>query len=210
MKNSSTLIIFGFDGTLADSFGWFVAHFNLAAKKFGFRTVSKDEIKEFRRLDARALRTRLKVPFWKLPFIANYMRRLMAADIRHIRPFPGIKKALRNLSRRHTLALVTSNSLKNVHDVLGPDTLALFKQAECGVGMFGKLSKLRAAARKCGFEPGQAFYVGDEIRDLAATRGIGMPFGAVGWGYCPLDALSAHRPDMIFRRVEDLNKLMKI
>lgn len=210
MKNPSTLIIFDFDGTLADSFDWFVAHFNAAAKKFGFRTVSKDEIKEFRRLDARALRARLKVAFGKLPFIADYMRRRMAADIRHIRPFPGIKKVLRNLSRCHTLALVTSNSLKNVRDVLGPDTLALFKRVECGVGMFRKLSKLRAAAKKCGFGPEQALYVGDEIRDLAAARGIGMPFGAVGWGYCPLDALSAHRPDMIFRRVEDLDKLMEI
>lgn len=209
MNKNPRLIIFDFDGTLADSFGWFIAHFNAAATKFRFRTVSKDEIEEFRRLEPKALMIKLKLAFWKLPFIAVYMRRLMGADIRHVRLFPGIHPVLRKLSRRHTLALVTSNSRKNVSEILGPSALSLFKHAQFNVGMFGKVSALRRVVRKCGFGPGQALYVGDEIRDLQAARKIGMSSGAVGWGYCPLDALAAYQPDMVFRRTGDLNQLLK-
>lgn len=210
MNGKSHLFIFDFDGTLADSFGWFIANFNTTAEKFGFRPIRKQEIDDFRCMDPQTLRVKLKVPLWKLPFIAYSMRCRMGADIGQIQPFPGIKTVLKNLSRRHTLALVTSNSRKNVQGVLGYETFSLFKHAEFNVGMFGKPSALRSVIQKCAFDPRFAFYVGDEIRDLEATQKAKMPFGAVGWGYCPLDALAVHKPDMVFQRVGDLNKLMKV
>ena len=53
----------------------------------------------------------LGVPAWKLPRISIDMQRLMAKDIRQIRPFEGIGEMLQRLSAKGVaLAVVTSNA----------------------------------------------------------------------------------------------------
>jgi phosphoglycolate phosphatase len=71
------LIIFDFDGTLADSRDWMRGVFNGVARRYRFRTISEAEMEMLRGHDNRAILRYLGVPGWKLPFIANHMRRLM-------------------------------------------------------------------------------------------------------------------------------------
>jgi hypothetical protein len=40
---------------------------------------------------------------------------------------------------------------------------------------------LRRVLQESGVRPGGAIVIGDEIRDIAAARAVGIPFGAVAW-----------------------------
>ncbi|HSK79677.1 MAG TPA: HAD hydrolase-like protein [Thermoanaerobaculia bacterium] len=120
------LALFDFDGTLADSFSWFLSVVNRLADEHRFRRMEEHEVESRRGLAARQMVAHLGVPAWKLPRIARGMRQHMAREIGQIQLFPGVDELLSELSRRGIrLAVVTSNSIDNVRQVLGPGTAAL-------------------------------------------------------------------------------------
>ena len=104
--------------------------------------------------------------------------------IGQIRLFPGVGQLLADLAGRGVvLAVVSSNSIDNVRQVLGPENAARIGHYECGASICGKRPKLRAVLRASGVPAVEAIAIGDEIRDLEAARAEGIAFGAVSWGY---------------------------
>lgn len=202
------LVIFDFDGTLADSFPWVVRNLDQAAERHGFKRVPPDEIDGLRGLSARQVIAHLEVPAWKLPTIMVDMHHRMAAEIDQIQLFAGIEEALEALAARGIqLALLTSNSEANVRRVLGERTAARVAAYACGTALFGKGAKLRKLVARFKVPPEQVLCVGDEIRDAEAAHKEGLPFGAVAWGYTRLEALVAQRPAETFLAPADLMAL---
>jgi phosphoglycolate phosphatase len=199
------LAIFDFDGTLADTLPWFFSAVNRMADKHGFNRIEAGEVETLRGYSARQFVEHLGVPSWKLPRIGIDMRRLMAEDIRSIRPFHGVGAMLQGLSDKGVaLAVVTSNAYDNVRHVLGAEHAALIRYYECGTSLFGKRGKLRSVLKKSGVRPGEAIFIGDEIRDIEAARAEGVPFGAVAWGYTHVKALEAYAPAEVFAAVAEV------
>ena len=201
------LIVFDFDGTLADSFQWFTGAVNQLAERYKFKQVAPCEVEGLRGCDARTLLKHLQVPFWKVPQIGAYLRTLMNQQIQQIPPFAGIGQELQLLVQQGaTLGLVSSNSYENVQLVLGAEQARLFAYRECGVSVFGKAIQLRKILGKSHISASEAIYIGDEIRDSEAALAVRMRFGAVAWGYTNLDALKEQIPDEIFLRVDELSQ----
>jgi len=193
------LVIFDFDGTLADSLGWLIGISDRLAYDYGFDPIDKTQISTLRRLDAATLLRLHHVPLWKVPFIATRFRKLMAEQIRMIELFPGVDDLLGGLAQAGTkLAVVTSNSCANVRRVLGTRNSGLLAACEGGVSVFGKRRKLRKVLRQTGILPAEAIFIGDEIRDIEAARHAGIACGAVAWGFTDVETLKAHSPDMVF------------
>lgn len=199
------LVVFDFDGTLADSFPWFVEAFDQAAERFRFRKLDRSQLDAARALDAQQLLVRHGIPLWKVPSIARYMRTLMQRDIAAIPLFPGIDIALETLQARGvSMAVITSNSRENVLHILGPRNAARFLDFKCGSSLFGKGIRLRQLLAANRVAPADAIFVGDEIRDLKAAGQAGIAFGAVGWGYTHLHALVSHGARETFSCVDEL------
>lgn len=200
-----TLAIFDFDGTLADSFDWFISIINDVADRYRFRRIEPHEVEALRGYEARRIIQHLEVPMWKMPLVAREMRRRMSRDIGRIALFPGVEEMLEGLAEGGVaLAVVTSNSAENVRRVLGPRSTALVRHLECGAALLGKRPRLRKVLRAARVAPGQAICIGDEIRDLHAARAEGIPFGAVTWGFTHGAALRALAPEAVFERVEEI------
>jgi len=202
------LVLFDFDGTLADSLPFFVAVFNQIADRHRFARIDPAEVPALRHLDARQMMARVGMPRWKLPFVARSFLALMRRSPERIPLFPGIPDALRRLAEDGTaLGIVTSNAEDNVRAILGPGLAGLFQHYECGASIFGKRRRLSRVLRRAGVAPHQALYVGDQATDLEAARSAGLAFAAVGWGYGDLAALTALRPDHALNSVEALGRL---
>jgi phosphoglycolate phosphatase len=199
------LVIFDFDGTLADTLPWFTGVMNQVADRYRFRRIEAGEHELLRGYEPSQIIQHLGVPVWRMPFIARYMRSLMNAQISQIRLFEEVDRLLNGLAGAGaTLAIVSSNSEANVRAVLGPTHAALMARYECGVSMFGKASRLKRVLAKTRIPAEEAIYVGDEIRDLLAARSAHVASGAVSWGYNTRDALKAHSPTELFDRVDDI------
>lgn len=203
------LVVFDFDGTLADSYAWLVGALNRLAPRYGFWPVTAAEEPELRQLGAAAIMRRLRLPMWKRPLVARALRRLMAREIDQIRLFPGMAELVHGLAEGGVpLAIASSNARENIAQVLGQGGLACFEQLECGIGLGGKPRRLRAIRRRYRLGPGEMLYIGDEVRDLHAARTAGVASGAVTWGYNHPDALRARQPDHLFTQPADIAHLL--
>jgi phosphoglycolate phosphatase len=203
------LVIFDFDGTLADTFPFFVRSIDVLADRHGFARVPADEAEAMRGQSARQILTRVGLPLWKVPRLARDFTALMGEHLDEIRVFPGIPEMLQTLHASGvTLALVSSNAERNVRRVLGPQA-ALIHAVECGVSLFGKQSRLKKVLRATRMKATSALYVGDEIRDAEAARGAKMAFGAVAWGYANRAALLAQRPEELFETPSAITALAR-
>lgn len=202
------LIAFDFDGTLADSFPFFLEVVDTLADAHGFARLDRGDLDRLRGLDARQMMKHVGLSPWKTPQVAVHFRSLMAKNVDRIPLFEGTERMLRHLSERGiTLAIVTSNSEENVRAVLGSAASALVSHFACGVSLFGKRKKLRQLLARSGVQPGEALFVGDEVRDAEAARAEGVGFGAVAWGYTRIEALLAQSPVAVFTTMAALEEL---
>ncbi|HNT78122.1 MAG TPA: HAD hydrolase-like protein [Anaerolineae bacterium] len=199
------LVIFDFDGTLANSFPWMKRIFNELAEKYKIRPLTDEEEHLLRGYTADQIIKHFDVPAWRIPQAIAYVRKLMAQEIHHIPLFEGIHEMLQHLAERGaTLAVVSSNAEENVRQVLGPENAALIRYYEGGVALFGKAPKLRKVLAKSGVRPADALYIGDEIRDIEAAHEVHMAVGAVTWGYNHAEVLQAYAPEEMFASVAEI------
>jgi phosphoglycolate phosphatase len=56
--------------------------------------------------------------------------------------------------------------------------------------------------------PNDAWYVGDEVRDVEAARGAGMRSLAVSWGFNSESVLRASHPDSLAFEPSELSSLL--
>ena len=203
------LIIFDFDGTLADSFPYFLQTVNILAATYKFPPVNLDDVEHLRGLDARQMMKLAKLPAWKIPLIARSFIRLMARDIDQIQLFEGMATLLNQLALHGVqLAIVSSNSEENIRRVLGPESASLIGYYGCGTSLFGKQRKFKKAMATSGVRPDETLCIGDEVRDMEAARQAATDFGAVAWGYTRVDVLEANKGSTVFYTPNDIIQLV--
>jgi phosphoglycolate phosphatase len=203
-----SLVIFDLDGTLVDSFPWFLRNVNEVADRFGFRRVADGDVEALRHASTREILARLEVPLWKLPMIASHMRQLKTEQAATIALFDGVDAMLRTLADASLrLALVSSDSEANVRAQLG-EAVVLFSDFECGAAIFGKAAKFRRILKRAALDAAQAIAIGDETRDIEAARAAGIACGVATWGYAAPKALKALAPDLVFERMDDIARAL--
>lgn len=202
------LAIFDFDGTLADSFPFFVSVFNQLAQQHRFDPIDLNNACAFRSYSMRQMMRHVGMPQWKLPIVARSFMGLMKENVARIGVFEGMSEVLSHLDACGIkLAIVTSNSHENVVAVLGKGIMDKMLHVEASASLFSKASRIRRTLEKAGVGGAEAVYVGDQVSDLQAARKAGVAFGAVAWGYATMESLLAHSPEHAFHAVGDIKLL---
>lgn len=202
------LAIFDFDGTLADSFPFFVEVFNQLAEKHRFKGIEPEQAQAFRHYNARQMMAYVGMPAWKLPLVAKSYVSLMRQHAASIPLFADTDEMLSHLAKQGvTLAIVSSNAYDNISRILGPANTGLIRQFECGMSLFGKPARIQKVLKKTGIPRQQAIYIGDQVTDLEAARQQQIAFGAVSWGYATIASLRAHAPEEEFASVSAIRRI---
>lgn len=203
------LVIFDFDGTLANSGDWFLSIADHLAERFKFRKVAPDEVETLRGRTTGEVIRQLGIPRWKLPAMGRYVHALLAAQTDRIALFDGVAALLEQVAASGAqIALVTSNAEDNARAILGPENAARITWFECGASLFGKAPRYRRVLRKSGTSAADAISIGDETRDIVAARKVGICTGAVLWGYANRAALTALEPDAVFETPQAVAELL--
>ena len=202
------LAIFDFDGTLADSFPFFLRVFNQLAKQHSFAAIDPQSAPAYRHYTARQMMEQVGMPAWKLPIVARSFIALMRQSAASIPLFEQVGETLLYLANQGVLlAIVSSNSYDNVNLILGPEKAALISHFECGMSIFGKAARIRKVLKKTGIPGHEVIYIGDQVTDLEAAREGNVAFGAVSWGYGTIESLRAHLPDEEFDEVSAIRRI---
>lgn len=200
------VIIFDFDGTIADSFNAVLAITNRLAAEFGYIPVPPEDVKRLRNLSSREIVREANVSVFKLPFLLRRLRKELNREIQFLQPIPGIKEALLLLKQQgHQLGIVTSNSQENVQAFLAAQGLAeVFDFVSSGLTLFGKGKIIQRVLRQYHLDPAMVLYVGDETRDIEAARRIRIRVISVSWGFNSAAALAALTPDFLIDHPKEL------
>ena len=190
------IILFDFDGTIADSFDNFLTIIERIREKYALPEIPKEIIEELRNEDARTLIKKLKIPFFKIPFIARDMKKIQGESIEKIQPFKNLPEVLKKLKDKgYFLGILTSNGERNVRNFLKKHDLEKFEFIHCDSSLFGKDKSIEKFLSQNFIEKGNVLYVGDEIRDIFACRKVGIKIIAVGWGFNSKEGLLKNKPD---------------
>ncbi|MFV5641437.1 HAD family hydrolase [Acinetobacter oleivorans] len=191
-------IIFDMDGTLVDSFSFFLGTLNQLAKKHKFKSVELHEVEQYKHLSPKEIMKEMKVSKWKLPWIAKDFIQLMKERDEEIHLFEGMRDHLIELHKQgYTLAIITSNSKENCQNVLGKELCELFSHIDGGSSIFGKAKRIKRIINILNLNKEQAIYVGDQTTDGEAAHKAGIDFAAVGWGYTSAEKLKTIQPKVV-------------
>jgi len=201
------LVIFDFDGTLADSAAWFFGVINDVARRYRFRQTTPEEREALRSMSTREILAAREISSWKVPFIASHMRRRVARHVEEIHAFPWVTSLFEQLaSEGVTIAIVSSNTEPNIVRVLGQAAAGRVRGFGGGASLFGKAKQFERMVKQHGFAPSEVVSVGDEVRDIQAARQCGMGTIAVSWGLASESALRAAKPDAVVSTIEELTE----
>ncbi|HQR33603.1 MAG TPA: HAD hydrolase-like protein [Blastocatellia bacterium] len=202
------LAIFDFDGTLADSFPFFIRVFNQLAEQHGFKGIDPELAPTFRHYTPRQMMEFVGMPAWKLPFVARSFISLMKQNAASISLFDQIDDTLAYLANSGViLAIVSSNSYDNISQILGAANTKLIRHFECGMSIFGKTARIQKVLKKTGIPAHEAICIGDQVTDLEASRKLNIAFGAVAWGYGTIESLREHSPEEEFESVSAIRRI---
>lgn len=203
------LLVFDFDGTIADTFDAGVMILNKLAGEFGFRPLHAKDLEKARDMRTHQLVTFLGVPARKMSRIARRGSEELHDCIHSIQPLPGMPEALRELhALGYTLGIITSNTELNVRIFLRTHGLEVFDFIRCSSKLLGKARMIRSVIRKQHVHAADILFVGDETRDIEASQKVGIRIAAVTWGYNSRRSLVAMKPDFVFEDPKELVALL--
>ena len=203
------LVIFDFDGTIADTFDAGVVILNKLAAEFGFRALHPKDLERVREMRTRQLMKFLDIPARKMSRIARRGSEELHACIHSIQPLPGMPEALRELQALgFSLGIITSNTELNVQIFLRGHDLELFEFVRCSSKLLGKARMIRSVIRRQHVRAADILFVGDETRDIEAAKKAGIRIAAVTWGYNTRRSLEAMKPDFVFNSPGELVALL--
>ncbi|HKM44778.1 MAG TPA: HAD-IA family hydrolase [Dysgonamonadaceae bacterium] len=186
-------IVFDFDGTIADTFEVIK---NIAINEYGEYAVDFD-FESIKNEDTKGLLKKLNIPLWKLPEMSLKITSKLRNN-KDIKLFPGIIDLLTNLKKNYKLGILSSNSRENIIATLKEHKIDnLFEFVYSGSSIFGKHLVLKKMCSKQQINPHEVIYVGDEERDIIASKKARIKNIAVTWGFNSKEKLSKEKPDYI-------------
>lgn len=204
-------LIFDFDGTIADTLLATLDIYNQLAADNGFRHVEMEEVARLRDMDTRRVLDDLNIPARRVPLLLAKGRRMLKRDIAGIPLIDGIAEVLPQLRERaECFGILTSNASENVEAFLETHGLGdLFTFVSSTSTLSGKSKHLRSIARTFSMNASQMLYVGDEIRDVRASRKAGIDVAAVTWGFNSPDSLTAEEPHYLVHSPGELLEIVR-
>jgi phosphoglycolate phosphatase len=203
------MVVFDFDGTLADTLEASRHIFNKLAPEYDLPPISQNDLQHLRSLTLSQFLKHLGIKNRHLPFILKKGRKLMKECITELAPCTGVLEELAGLREKvGPLGILTSNSAENVELFLQHHQVREHFDFISSIGKLrGKAKHLKSIARTFSLTPEDLSYVGDEIRDIRAAQKAGVNSIAVSWGFNNAEALQQAGPDHLLRIPSELKEL---
>ena len=203
-------IIFDFDGTLADTLEESRRIYNLLAADYSLREVLAEELPRLRNFSLLELLDHLGIPKRRVPTLLSRGTSMMRSNISRLPLIPGIGAILPEMrSRAKSFGVLTSNAEENVDLFLKAHGLREhFDFISSTSRLTGKSGHLRAIRKTFSLHAEEMLYVGDEIRDIKASKKAAIAMGAVTWGFNSAESLPAESPEHLIREPHELLKLV--
>jgi len=199
-------ILFDYDGVLADTLDDLLKFSQEICNELGVQHhVVREDISTLEAMSFANLGRRVEVPE---PLVEEFVRRSLEKVANKKTPphiFPGLAQVIRELSTRHILGIVTTDSSQNVNAFLKEHALADCFRAIYGVDQPGTKAEKISHARDQFTAAGETvFMIGDAASDIHAAREASAKSIGVGWGHQSVEMLIRAKADYIVNSPREL------
>ena len=211
MQNDYALLIFDWDGTLADSIGRIVTAMQMAAQRASHPERDDEAVKGVIGLGLpEAILTLYPdmTPEQVVSFRQHYADVYIAMDAQPSPLFAGVKESLEAFrAAGYRLAVATGKARRGLDRVLKAngweDFFDITRAADESASKPDPLM-LNQILAHCDVRPEQALMVGDASFDLLMARNAGIDSVAVGYGAQSMQSLMAYEPRLAIERFTEL------
>ena len=207
------LIIFDFDGVLADTLNDLLQFGQEACNQLGVKhSVTKEDIINLEEMSFVSYGQACEVPEHLVDEFVKICLALFAEKKSPPAIFPGLSDVIRYLSGNHMIAIVTTNSSQNVKAFLVEHGLDSLIHAVYGVDSPGSKAQKISMARNEFLENGKQefmFMVGDSLSDILAAEEASVTSIAVTWGHQSLETLLRGHPDYVANSPHNLIEIIE-
>jgi phosphoglycolate phosphatase len=205
------LILFDFDGVLADTLGDLLQFGQEACDELGVKHIAtQNDLSSLEVMSFATYGQQLEIPDH---LINEFVRRCLAKFGTKKSPpeiFKGLDKVVRGLSTNNTIGVITGNSSGNVKAFLAEHGLDGCVRAIYGVDAPGsKVQKISQARNQFLKDDELVFMVGDSASDIRAAKEAGVKSIAVTWGHQSAETLLRAGPDHLIHSPSELLKVIE-
>ncbi len=199
------LILFDFDGTIANTLDVGLPIYNQLAKKYNFVEIkSIEEITKFNLIDSIKSHKISKIKF---PFYLREFLKLLNKNIENVKIYDGMKEVIRKLNKDYKLGIISANSKENITKFLEMNDLKFcFDFVYNYPLLFGKSKVFKKILKSKKLNKKDIIYIGDEVRDVMAANKTEIDIIAVTWGINNKNLLQTKKPKFIAEKPIDILK----
>ena len=202
-------LLFDFDGTIADSLQLGLKIANNLAPQFGYPPFTENDIQHFRSLTWHKIAREMQIPFYKIPKIVTIAFKEYKRLISELEPCAGIVEMINELALKEIpMALLSSNTVENVHLFLTNHKIDSFLWIEGTSGILNKAKDIKKRLKKHKISTNEVIYIGDEIRDIEAAHNCGLKVIAVTWGFHTAEFLASYKPDYLVNEPKEIVEIV--
>jgi phosphoglycolate phosphatase len=203
------LILFDFDGVLADTLDDLLKFSQEICDELGVQhRVVREDVSTLEAMSFANLGRQMGVPESQ---VDEFVRRSLEKVAKKKSPpqiFPGLTQVVRDLSSRHILGIVTTNSTANVKAFLVRHGLEDCFRAIYGLDQPGsKAEKISQARSQFAAEDEAVYMVGDSASDIRSASEASATSIGVSWGHQSVEMLLHAKADHIVNSPGELLKL---
>jgi phosphoglycolate phosphatase-like HAD superfamily hydrolase len=193
------IVLFDFDGVLADTLADVLAFGREACAQLGYvRHPTPADLDALETMSVADYGRQLQLPPQTIDeFSARYLQ-MFERKLSPPKLFPGMKRVLSEAAKDNTMAIVTGNTTPTVEAFLKGHGLQEYIKLVVGAEQKApRVEKIRIALRQIGSSDEPVYMVGDAVSDIRAARETSLKSIAVGWGHQSPSRLEAARPDFL-------------
>lgn len=200
------IIIFDYDGVIADSLDFVIDIYNDLAPKYDLDKIKdKREFTEFFNGNFfQGLKDNGIEPEVSEKFLKD-MTDQLAEHTEKTPFFDGIKEVLEELANNYKLMIITSNLSRVVKKNLDEKNITSIEEV---IGADKEKSKVKKIEKVKRENPESAiYYVGDTVGDIYEGRKAGVATIGVTWGFHDKEKMESAEPDHLIDSLKELKNL---
>ncbi len=204
------VIIFDFDGTLADTSTLMRTVYAEMAVGRGWPPITEADYQRLRAMRISQAQRWAGIKTWQIPGLLREGLKRFRMHVGEIELFDQMPEVVKQLADDgYTLYILSTNAGATITEVLDryqlmPHVTMLKRSA-----LFGKQHAIRHFLSKHKYPPETVCMVGDEVRDVEAAKLTQVKSVAVSWGLQSIEALKAAKPDSIASTPSELLAILK-
>lgn len=202
----NNILIFDFDGVLADSLQPMLTYAGQVCQELGYPCEpTQADLEALERMEFSEFGRQLGIPEAKIGAFVTRNFELFSSREDSLRITPGMESVIQALAERAILAIVTGNSSKVVGKFLEKYAIKdKFRIVLSGEDEGNRVEKILKVISLNSGANGEVYMIGDAVSDIRAAREAGIISIAIGWGHQSIKKLITETPDFVIEQPEDL------